>query len=76
MLKCVGSVAADIYQQAMSYRLRYRTAHDRIGRMLVEPSIGGWDTLAAAMAGRELSWIFLLPIKCRCGQETNTRQRW
>ena len=22
------------------------------------------------MAGRELSWIFLLPIKCRCGQET------
>jgi uncharacterized protein (TIGR02246 family) len=22
------------------------------------------------MAGRELSWIFLLPINCRCGQET------
>jgi hypothetical protein len=21
------------------------------------------------MAGRELSWIFLLPIKCRCRQE-------
>ncbi len=46
------------------------TSHDCIGRMLVGPSIGGRDTLGAAMAGRELSWIFLLPIKCRCGQET------